>query len=140
MAVAPRWFMIVSVLALLWNIAGLLAFVSDAMMGPDDVAQLSAAEQALYAARPAWAVLASALATMAGTLGSLALVMRKRWALPLLILSLVGVVGQDAGFLALPGGLTSIGAVPMVLQGIVLLISIGLVLLARRGIASGWLG
>jgi len=135
----PRWFRIVSVVALLWNVAGLLAFLSDLFMSPEDVAALSEQQQAMYAARPTWALVATGIATIGGTLGSLALLLGKRWALPLLGASLVGLVGQDIGMLGLPGGLGAIGAVPVVLQAIVLVIAIGLILLARRGIARGWL-
>jgi hypothetical protein len=136
---APLWFRITSVLALLWNLAGLFAYVSDATMGPEDVAKLSAAQQAMYAARPMWAVVATGIATIGGTLGSLALVLSKRWALPVLWASILGLVVQDAAMLSLPGGISSIGAVPVALQTFVLLVAIGLVLLARKGIARGWL-
>jgi hypothetical protein len=136
---APRWFKIASVLALLWNLAGLFAFVSDATMGADDVAKLSAAQQAMYAARPTWALVASGIATIGGTLGSLALVLSKRWGVPALWASLLGLAGQDAAMLSLPGGVGAIGTVPVVLQTFVLLVAIALVVLARKGIAKGWL-
>lgn len=136
---APRWFKVASIVALLWNLAGLFAFVSDAAMGPDDVAKLSAAEQAMYAARPTWSLVATGIATIGGTLGSLALVLGKRWALPVLAASLLGLVGQDAAMLSLPGGIGSLGAVPIVLQTLVLLIAFALIVLARKGIARSWL-
>lgn len=136
---APRWFKVTSIIALLWNLAGLFAFVSDATMGPDDVAKLSAAEQAMYAARPVWALVATGVATIGGTLGSLGLVIARRWALPALLASVLGLVGQDAALLSLPGGIGSMGTVPVVLQTFVMLIAIALVVLARKGIARGWL-
>jgi hypothetical protein len=136
---APRWFRIASVLALLWNLSGLFAFVSDATMGPEDVAKLSAAQQAMYAARPMWAVAATGIATIGGTLGSLALILSRRWALPVLWASLLGLVVQDAAMLSLPGGIRAIGAIAVALQSFVLLVAIALVLLARRGIVRGWL-
>lgn len=74
-----------------------------------------------------------------GALGSLALVLAKRWAQPVLWASLLGLVGQDAGMLSQPGGIGAIGTVPVVLQTIVLLIAVALVVLARTGIARRWL-
>ena len=136
---APRWFKIASVLALLWNMAGLFAFVSDASMGPGDVEKLSAAEQAMYAARPTWALVATGIATIGGTRGSLALVLAKRWALPALWASLIGLAGQDAAMFSLPGGIGALGIVPVVLQAFVLLVAIALVVLARKGTAKSWL-
>lgn len=136
---APLWFKVVSILALLWNLMGVFAFVADASMGPDEIAKLSAAQQAMYAARPAWAPVATGIATIGGVVGCLGLLFRKRWALYALVASLLGVIAQDAAILGLPGGIAAIGMVPVVLQGIVLLIAVGLVLLARKAIAKSWI-
>jgi hypothetical protein len=67
---SPLWFGTVAVLALLWNLAGLFAFVSDATLGPEDIAKLSEAQRAMYAAQPTWALVATGIATIGGTIGS----------------------------------------------------------------------
>jgi glucose dehydrogenase len=54
--------------------------------------------------------------------------------------SLVGVVIQDIGLFILTDAVKLGGPVVLVLQGLVLLISIGLVLLARKASAQGWIG
>jgi hypothetical protein len=126
-------------IALLWNLAGLFAVIADLRLSAADIAALPAEQQALYAARPLWSVVASVVAVTAGTLGCLALLMRKRWALALFYLSLVGVVLQDIGIFWVAGAAKSGSPVPFVLQGAVLLIAIGLVALARRGAARSWL-
>lgn len=133
----PKWFLPVGILALLWNLLGCMAYLSDVMLTPEDVAKLDAAQQAMYAARPAWAVAATAVAVWGGAAGSLGLILRRRWATPLLIASLLGVIAQDYNLLVLGGA----GADPVVLalQGLVLLIAIGLVLLARTASRLGWL-
>jgi hypothetical protein len=56
-----------------------------------------------------------------------------------LLLSLLGILVQDFGLFALVDGASLAGPVAVILQGIVLAIGIGLVLLARKGIARGWL-
>jgi hypothetical protein len=56
-----------------------------------------------------------------------------------LLLSLVGIVVQDFGLFVLVDGASLAGSVAVVMQGIVLVVGIGLVLLARKGIAKGWL-
>lgn len=134
----PRWFRPVAVAALVWNLIGCFAYLSDVTLTPDDIAKLSADQQALYAARPAWSVAATAVAVWAGALGCLGLVLRRRWATPLLVASLVGVILQDLSLLAL-GGSAPVPAAAYVLQGLVLAIAIGLVVLARRAAARGWL-
>ncbi|QQS41390.1 MAG: hypothetical protein IPM63_00090 [Acidobacteriota bacterium] len=89
---APKWFVPVAVVALIWNLLGCVAYLFDVMMSPEDIANLSAAEQALYASRPAWAVAATAVAVWFGALGCVGLVLKKRWSLPVLALSLAGVI------------------------------------------------
>ena len=101
MQTAPKWFKPVAIVALLWNALGCAAYLSDVMLTPEDLAAMSTADQAIYAARPAWAVAASAFAVWGGALGSIGLILRKRWATPVLIVSLAGVTfGPALGPLA----------------------------------------
>jgi hypothetical protein len=134
----PRWFVPVAIAALVWNLIGCFAYLSDVMLTPEDVAKMTADQQALRAARPSWSVAASAVGVWAGALGCLGLVLRRRWATPLLVASLAGVILQDVSLLALSGQ-APVPALAFVLQGLVLAISIGLVVLARRAAARGWL-
>ncbi len=135
----PKWLRPVAIAALLWNLLGCAAYLSDVMLTPEAVAKMDAAQQALYAARPAWSVAATAIAVWGGAAGCLGLIMRRRWATPLLIASLAGVVAQDAWLFVLSGTAAQALPVAVVLQGLVLLIAIGLVLLARKAAAQGWL-
>jgi len=135
----PLWFTLLAGLALLWNLAGLLAVVSDLRLSAADIAALPVEQQAMYAARPLWSVVASVIAVVGGTLGCLALLLRKRWSLALLYLSLVGVVFQDIGIFLISGALRFGNPVALVLQSVVLAIAIGLIALARRATARSWL-
>lgn len=135
----PTWFRIVAVLALLWNLLGCLAFVSDLRLSPEDMARLPAAQQALYAARPGWAVAATAIAVFGGALGSIGLLLRRSWAFPAFALSLLGILMQDVGLFVLADGASLAGPVAVAMQAVVLAVGIGLVLLSRKGIARGWL-
>lgn len=135
----PRWFAIVAVVAMLWNLLGCFAFAADLSLSPEDVAKLPESQQALYAARPGWAVAATGTAVIGGLLGCLGLLLRKRWAFPVLALSLVGILVQDLGLFVLVDGATLAGPVAVVMQAIVLAVGVGLVWLSRKGIARGWL-
>ncbi len=137
MNTAPKWFLPVAVIALLWNLLGCMAYLGDAMMSPDDVARLDAAQQALRAERPGWSVAATAVAVWAGAAGCLGLILRRRWATPLLAVSLLGVIVQDYSLFVL--GSAGADTVVLALQGLVLLIAVGLLLLARRASRLGWL-
>ena len=135
----PKWYMPAAIGALLWNLAGCAAYLMDMTISADDLAAMTEAQQALYATRPTWAVAATAIAVWAGALGSLGLILRKRWATPVLVLSLLGVVVQDLGLFVLTDAGAQAGATVAVLQGLVFLVAVGLVLLARRARAEGWI-
>ena len=139
MNTSPVWFKIVAVIALLWNVLGCIAFFSDLRLSPEDLAALPEAQQALYAARPAWAVVATAVAVFGGFLGCIGLLLGRKWAFVVLVLSLIGILVQDYGLFVLAEGASLAGPVAMVMQGIVLVVGIGLVLLSHKGIARGWL-
>jgi hypothetical protein len=136
---SPKWFIPLAVVALLWNLAGLAAVVADLRLTAADFDALPPPQQALYHARPMWSVVGSALAVVAGTLGCLGLLLRKRWALGVLYASLAGILCQDIGLIVVARAAGSLGVVPVVLQSVVLLIGIGLVLLARRAARLAWI-
>jgi hypothetical protein len=138
MNATPKWYLPVAIVALLWNLIGCAAYLHDVMLTAEDIAMLPADQQALYAARPGWSVAATAVAVWAGALGCLGLVLRRRWATPLLIASLAGVIVQDVSLFAMSSQ-AAIPSAAYALQGLVLVIAIGLVLLARKASARGWL-
>lgn len=139
MEAAPRWFKPVAIVALLWNLLGCFAYLSDVMVTPEDVAKMSAAQQALYASRPAWALGATALAVWGGALGCVGLIVRKRWSRPLLLVSLAGVIVQDTALFGLTAAVSQAGPAVLVLQGLVVVIAVALVFLGRRADVEGWL-
>lgn len=139
MSNSPLWFKVVAALAVLWNLLGCLAFASDIRLTPEDIAMLPDAEKALYNSRPSWAVASTAVAVIGGAFGSVALLLGNKWALPVLIASLIGIVVQDYGLFVLTDAATLAGPVAVALQALVLIIAISLIFLSRRGIARGWL-
>ena len=135
----PLWFTVVIAIALVWNVLGLLAVLADLRLSAADIAALPAQQQALYRARPLWSVGASIVAVVGGTLGCLALLLRKRAAFSLLYASLVGVVLQDIGIFIVAGAGRIANPLPFILQGLVLVISVGLIFLARHAASKAWL-
>jgi hypothetical protein len=133
----PKWYLPISVLALLWNLIGCAAYLSDVMLTAEDIAAMDATQQALYNSRPLWAVAATAIAVWCGAAGCIGLIARKRWAALLLELSLAGVIVQDIGLFILSG--VDAGTAVLAMQGMVLLIAIGLVVLSRKAITRRWI-
>ena len=139
MTQAPKWFRVAAIIALLWNILGCLAFVADLQLKPEDIAKLPEAQQALYASRPAWSIAATAIAVFGGTLGCIGLILKRKWAFVLLLLSLHGILGQDNAMFVLANAAEAAGSFAIVLQSVVLIVGVWLVLLSRKAMASGWI-
>jgi hypothetical protein len=114
-------FWIISVIALLWNLMGVLNYVAQAYMTDDMKALLPEGQRQYMESVPAWATAAFAIAVFAGVLGCLLLLFRKRMAKTVFIISLLGVIVQMShGFMSGikdvygPGGI----AMPIMIIGL----------------------
>lgn len=139
MNATPKWYLPVAILALLWNLIGCWAYLQDVSVTPEQLAKMSAELQAMRAARPMWSIAATAIAVWGGALGCIGLILRKRWATPLLMASLAGVIVQDLGFYLMSRSSGSLDPASLGLQGFVLVVAIALVMLARKATARGWI-
>ena len=121
----PTWFKVVPGIAIAWNLMGLAAFAMDAIGGTQSE-------------MPGWFVFAYAAATVGGTLGAILLFMRKAIAMPVLLISLVGVLAQFGYIFGATDALSTMGAQAL-LPAAVIIISMGLVWLALQAKGRGWL-
>lgn len=136
---APIWFWVISVIALLWNLAGAGAYLQHALMTLDDLAQLPQGERLLYESQPSWVTAAFAIAVWGGTLGCIALLLQKKWAKPVLLFSLLGVLVQMAHSFFLTNSLEVYGPGAVVMPIMVLIISIALIFFARKSADRNWI-
>ena len=135
----PMWFWIVSALALLWNLAGVMAYLGQAYMSIETLEQMSQAERLLYESQPAWVTGAFAVAVWGGALGCIALMLKKKWAKPVFIISLIGILAQMSHSFFISNNFEVYGPGAMIMPIMVLIIGIALVLLANTAIKKGWL-
>ncbi len=91
----PIWFWIVSVLALIWNLLGVVAFVMQLTMSDEARAQLPELERTMYANIPSWYMFAFSVAVVFGALGCVGLLLRKKWAVTLFFVSILGIIAQQ---------------------------------------------
>lgn len=109
----PKWLSVVAIIALLWNLVGVLAFVGQITISPEALSQLPQAEQDIYINMPIWAYAAFATAVFFGATASVMLLCKMGWAVHLFIGSLLAISVQmyHAFFIARafdvfgPGGL-----------------------------------
>ncbi len=135
----PLGFWIVSVLALLWNLLGMAIFFMQINMPAETLAAMPAEQRALYESTPVWVDGAFAVAVFGGALGSAMLLMRKRLALPLLALSLLGVLVQMGYTYLMTPAFRVYGASGAILPALLVLIALFLVGFARRSLARSWI-
>ncbi len=135
----PMWFWIVSALVLLWNLAGVMAYLGQAYMSIETLEQMSQAERLLYESQPAWVTGAFAVAVWGGALGCIALLLKKKWAKPVFIISLIGILAQMSHSFFMSNNFEVYGPGAMIMPIMVLIIGIALVLLANTAIKKGWL-
>ena len=92
--VTPRWFRVIAILAVIWMLFGVMAWIMDLMTDETALAQMSEAQRQLYASRPQWLFVVYAIAIFTGLAGAIGLVAKKAWATILLAISLVAIVIQ----------------------------------------------
>lgn len=90
----PAWYWLVAVAALLFEAAGAYLFLNSLQIDP---ASLPLDQRAVFEATPQWMTIAWAVAIGSGMLGAIGLLLRRRFAEPLLLISLVAVAVQFSG-------------------------------------------
>lgn len=128
----PIWFWIVSIVALLWNLMGIANYLMQAYMTDEMKAALPQEQQEQLANLPSWYIAAFAIAVFAGALGCIALLMRRKWASIVLIVSLIGVVLQMSY-------ITFVLKMSNFMTSIIVITAIALVIFAKKSKELGWL-
>lgn len=137
----PTSFWIIGVVALFWNLIGIMLYYMQVSATPEGLqAAYGEVGADFIESIPTWATSAHAIAVTAGVLGCIFLLMRKAWALPLFVISLIGIVAQDIYSFVLVGGASIFGTPAVVIAVVVLLVAIGLVFYSRNSKNKGWIG
>ena len=132
-------FWIIGGAALAWNLIGLVFYIGEVTMTPEVLAALTEAQQQFFLATPTWATAAFAIAVNAGVLGSLFLLLRKSWAVPMLVISLLAIVVQDVDAFVLRDAFGVVGISSLIIPSMVFVIGIALLFYARAAKERGWL-
>ncbi|MDT8341100.1 MAG: hypothetical protein RQ751_06270 [Longimicrobiales bacterium] len=136
----PVHLWVIGVLTLLWNGFGAYDYLmtqteNEAYMGSFTPEQL-----AYFYGFPTWVVAFWALAVWGGVLGSLLLLMRKRLAAPVLLVSFGSMVVTSIHNFLLSDGLEVMGGVGVAFSAVIFAVALGLWLYARAMVRRGVLG
>lgn len=133
----PVWYWIVSVVALLWNGAGVMNYLMQAFNKEAVVAAQPLEMQSYFENVPAWATAGFAIAVFGGLLGSILLLVRKGPVQLVFVASLLGVFLQNTYWMFL-SGMPKTGEM-MGLPISVILVGILLILFSRKAKSAGWI-
>jgi putative Mn2+ efflux pump MntP len=135
-AAVPAWYWIAAVAALLFECAGAYLFVVSLSLDP---ASLPLDQRPIYDATPQWMTIAWAVAISAGLLGALGLVVRRRLAETLLLISLIALVVQFSGLFLVRRLRELTPEDHLVVPVAILLAAYGIWQLAKLARRRGWL-
>jgi hypothetical protein len=136
-AAPPAWFRIAALIAILWNAMGVYQYLGSVGLFGDPLASLTDAQRAAAQSIPPAIVAAFAIGTFAGLIGSLGLLLCKRWARPALLVSLLALAVLEGYIVFLSGALEAFGgiALPVTIVAVAALLA----WLANHARRRGWL-
>ncbi|MEO8773016.1 MAG: hypothetical protein ABI295_06665 [Xanthomarina sp.] len=129
----PLYFWVVSITSFIWNAFGVYSYLMEALSISGQLGELSSGRQNFDANLPAWYISAFAIAVFAGLAGSIGLLIRKRWAYIVFIISFLSTGIQQFYVL------TEINPRDIFLSLSAIVIAVFLVWFSKRAAAREWL-
>jgi hypothetical protein len=130
------WFKIAAIASILFMAIGCAGYVMDVTTDPST---LPIDQRNLVMARPIWQVAAYAIAVWVGLLGSVLLLMRRKAAEPLLMVSLMAAAFTFLPYVTVPAIRDNITTNDIAFAVVILLITGTIWKFARRSRQRGWL-
>lgn len=136
--VAPKWFWIVSVIALIWYLMDTTAFFMRTIGLENMLAGMPEQQRSLYLSMPLWVNVVFAAEAFGGLLGSVGLLLKKSWALVLYTISIAGVIAQTTYVYFMSDSIKIMGTAAIVMPLMAILIGAGMIILTRLAEAKHW--
>ena len=134
----PWHLWLVGVVGILWNSVGAFDYLSTQTQNESYMSQFTPEQLEFFYGFPTWVVAFWALAVWGGVLGALLLLLRRRFAAPVLLISFVSMIVTAIHNFVLSNGLEVMGGPGLVFTGLIFVFALGLWLyarsMARRGV------
>jgi len=131
------FFWVIGVLALTWNALGVIAYLSQKLMTNEMKVMIPADQLEIMEKTPAWATAAFAVAVWFGLLGCILLLMRKKIATTLFIISIIGVLTQLVYNLFLTNAIEVLGNQSLIQPLVTVSVSVFLIWHAKKSADDG---
>ena len=136
----PVWYWVVAAVALLWNLLG-CAFFGMELFAPEAMMESMTEPQRQWARSiPGWIYFAYGLAVTTGVAGSVGLLLRKGWTIPMFAICLAAVIVQMVYTMLIAGGLQAMGPSGLVMPALVIGIAAALLWFSWFARSRGWIG
>ena len=135
----PVWFWIVSVVAFIWNGMGVNMYLQQAYQTDWFKANYTAEILEMVNNAPSWVTAAYAIAVFTGLLGSIGLLLRKKWAKSLFLVSLIGAVSSNIYHILMSRAIELLGSEALVMPILVIVIGIFFIWFSNKGMSKKWL-
>ncbi|MFT5892359.1 MAG: hypothetical protein ACI9Y7_002469 [Dokdonia sp.] len=133
-------FWIIAIIAIIWNIMGVGAFIGQSFVTDEAIALLPIDQAELLNNIPSWVVVIFGIAVFAGLLGSILLLMKKKLAVSIFMLSLLAVIIHQGYFFFTVDSIGIYGWVQgLIMPVIVILIAMFLYMYSKIATGKGWL-
>ncbi len=137
---SPKWYWVIAIFFLLWNIMGVLSFFAHTFISEEAVALLPKNEQALYGEYPFWTTIVFAAAVFFGLFGSIGLIFKKKWSKLLFTISLIAIIVQMGHNVFFTHSIEVYGTVQAVTMPIIVLVfGLFLIWFSTYSIRNNWL-
>lgn len=131
-----RWYMAAAIASVLFMLVGCAGFVLDRMTDPNS---LPLDRRTVVLARPMWSVLAYGVAVWVGLAGAVLLLMRRKLAEPLLLVSLIAALFTFLPYAVVPGVRDNVSTNDIAFALVILAITWTIFWFARHSRQRGWL-
>lgn len=133
----PRHIWIVGILALLWNLMGAMDYVMTQTKNEAYMGQFTPEQLEFFYNFPAWLVAFWATAVWGGVLGAVLLLVRKKLAFPVLLVSFLCMVVTTIHNYGFAGGADIVGGAGLIFSIVIFVVALALVFYARRMVRNG---
>lgn len=128
---APWHLWFVAIITVLWNAMGAFDYLATRLRLESYMSQFTAEQLEYFYSFPVWVTAAWAVAVWSGLLGSISLLIRRAWAVPLFAASIAGMLVTSLHNFVLSEGAEMMGEGALAFTAVIWFIAIGLLFYAR---------
>lgn len=136
----PWHLWVVGVVGLLWNLVGAYDYLMTETQNAAYMGKFTPEQLEYFYGFPTWVVAAWAIAVWGGVLGAVLLLLKKRLAAPVFLVSFLAMIATSIHNFLLSDGLAVMGGAAVAFSGLIFAIALGLWLYARAMAGKGVLG